>query len=235
MASQHGPGKNFPLPAPKNVATRFLLAGWRSPIHLPSGDELDGSKEIGRAHGRRVEREQRKELESYVQHYGMTVEEAVEEWLSENYNSPSIRHHPDAALLRGVMRDQLMDIARTIRRSASAQSEQRWHDKQDAKQTAFIEKLNPKPGQFAQRAEYTFFKDLRRVVATIPEGKARIVHTDDGTYGGRKGRPISEFPKLAARLAQRFLLACGENCSCGGQCSGGCGDAHVAPPSSNPF
>jgi hypothetical protein len=208
-------------------------------------------------------------LEEYVEdNWGMTPEKAVEQWLDDHgYNKSKLRP------LRQTMREQLMGIARTMKRGsaenvvarfllAGAQSEQRWHDKQDAKQTAFIEKLNPKPGQFAQlsdwygdvwgeieqvfdnaltmhtgrgRAEYTFFKDLRRVVATIPEGKARIVHTDDGTYGGRKGRPISEFPKLAARLAQRFLLACGENCSCGGQCSGDCGDAHVAPPSSNPF
>lgn len=86
---------------------RQVMATWRSPIMLPSRDELGGSREIGRAEGRKIVEKQRRELAEYVEYnYGMTPMKAVEQWLRDNRFM--------GTEVEGALRRQLQDIARKM-------------------------------------------------------------------------------------------------------------------------
>jgi hypothetical protein len=89
---------------------QVMASSWRSPIHLPSIDELerDGEKGLGAYHDRRIMEQQRKELEEYIEYnFGMTPMKAVEQWLRDNkfIGSP----------VEDDMRRQLQQIAKKMR------------------------------------------------------------------------------------------------------------------------
>lgn len=99
------------------VASRY--AAWRGPYSSrPSMDEMEraGDRALSQHHDRRIVEKQEAELQEYFDNgEAETPAKAVEQWLGDNgYNSRKFNQHPDADLLRRVMRDQLMDIARKL-------------------------------------------------------------------------------------------------------------------------
>jgi hypothetical protein len=100
------------------VAARY--AAWRGPYSSrPSMDEMEraGDKALAGHRDREIMEKQEAELQEYVEHnFGVTPAKAVELWLEDHgYNSNQFRRHPDADLLRRVMREQLMGIAKKMR------------------------------------------------------------------------------------------------------------------------
>lgn len=82
------------------------------PSHLPSGDDLDGSHEIGFAQGRKLEMEQSQELAHIMMDEGVSFGLAVEHWLrGKRFTGPS-GTKKDEAFTRNLMREQLKKLER---------------------------------------------------------------------------------------------------------------------------
>mgnify|MGYP000048794420 CR=1 FL=1 len=82
------------------------------PSHLPSGDDLDGSREIGLAQGRKLEEEQTKELAHIMVEEGVSFALAVDHWLrGKNFTGPSGTKQ-DEDFSRNLMRKQLRKLER---------------------------------------------------------------------------------------------------------------------------